>query len=947
MRSFWWVFPLLVAGPVVAAAQPALVRVGAHDGFGRVVFEFSQPVDFTTERAGNTVVLHFSVAEDVPQTNGITRNVTAVTGGAGTATVTMVPGARLHMMRLGSRIVLDVMDPATSKRAPSPPAAPRAAPKPGRPVAATPALMQLSPPAPSVPEPAAPKADLPQALAAPPPRVEAASSLQVPVNLPPSGAPADTLALAASRISLPIGARGSGVVLPFGSSVAAAAFRHGDEAWIVFDERRPVDLAALADDPVFRSATVEVLPAATLLRLKLPASREVRLERRPDGWAVIAVDAPSTRQVVMPVTRPPRIMLAVLAPGQVVAIPDSETGRNLLVGTLKAAGPGVPVTIHVPEFAILPSWQGVVVEPVSDRTNLRSVPEGFAIETGGALSPMPESGPALASAAGLTRQFDFPAASAPVLLRRLQSQIQDIGQAPSQARIAPRKAAAQTMLALGLGAEAQSLLRLAVEEDPRAMADPAISGLAGIAALVSGRPQEADGLDAPDLSGNDEVALWRAVRIAMRKDGSSEAAPVFAATAALVLSYPDALRNRLLPIAAETMAAGGAPQAADALLASLPDEPLLAFARAIRLEQKGEVDSALTVYDALAVGRDRLTSARAARRGVMLRLAAGRITPAEAATSLEHQFLAWRGDERERDLRIQTAELEVKAGQWRKAIDTLKETGQLFPADSAMIAARLTGVLSDMLHGPGATSIAPLDLVAITDENAGAIAQTDVAGMGLLLADTLTALDLPKRAGPVIEHMAAAAPPGAGKAKLGARLAALRFGEGDFAGAATALATTDAPGLPAPLQEERGLTDARIHAQMHDTAGATALLSGIGTQAADELRATVLAESGDWRGAAQALQMVVAKVIPDAGALDSGQQDLLLRLASAQSRAADESSLHALGVKQAARMTGPRGNIFRLLTDAPVTGVGDLHRVAGDIALARALPSELNALGAR
>ena len=947
-RSFRWALSLLIAGPVMAAAQPAVIRLGTHNGFGRVVFEFSQPVDFTTERAGDTVALHFSIAEDVPQTGGTTRNVIAVTGGTGTATVTMVPGGRLHIMRLGDRVVLDVMDPAPTKRTPIQPASvARVAPKPGRSVAPATVLLPPTPPAAASPGVAAPIVDVPQATAAPPPRIEVAAPPQAPVDRPPGSASTETLALAASRISPPIGVRGSAVVLPFGSTVGAAAFRHGDEAWIVFDDRRPLDLAALADDPLFKAAVVEVLPAATLLRLKLPASRDVQLERRSDGWMVMAADSPTARPVMMPVTRPPRVLLAVSMPGQVVAIPDSETGRNLLVGTLKAAGPGVPVPIHVPEFAILPSWQGVVVEPVSDRTNLKSVPGGFAIETGGALSPMPQNGPALASAAGLTRRFDFPAEAVPVLLRRLQSQVQDIGKAPSQARIAPRKAAAQTMLALGLGVEAQALLRLAVEEDPRAMTDPEISGLAGIAALVSGRTQEADGLDAPELSGNDEVALWRAARTAMRKEGSSEAAPVFAATAALILSYPDALRNRLLPIAAETMAAGGASQAADALIASLPNEPLLAFARAIRLEQKGEVEAALTVYDALASGRDRLASARASKRGVMLRLATARITPADAATSLEHEFLLWRGDERERDLRLQTAEIEVKAGQWRKAIDTLKETAQLFPADSAIIAARLTGVLGDLLHGPAATSIAPLDLVALAEENADAVAQTDVAGMGLLLADKLTALDLPKRAAPVIERMAAAAPPGVGKAQLGMRLAALRFGEGDYPGAADALTSTDTAGLPARLQEERGLIDARIHAQMHDTAGATAILLGIGTRAADELRATVLADSGDWRGAAQALQTVAAIAIPEEGVLDAAQQDLLLRLASAQSRAADEASLHALGLKQAARMTGPRGNMFRLLTDAPVTGVGDLHRVAGDIALARALPSELNALGAR
>lgn len=992
MRTLRWA-ACLAAMPALAIAQPALIRTGTHGDYGRVVFEFPQPVEFTTDRIGDTIVLHFPGGGALPSDAGTTRNVSSVMGGADVATVTMVPGARLHIMRLGNRVVLDVRAALPAKRVAPPAPAARLQARSTRPapeaevVAAPPVpvptqqatvvlraepphVVEASPPSkPGAPSPAAAVASSPVPKPAPIAPPEAAAPVVVtapallarpvatpppapaspspPNTLPPNTLPADTLALAASRIPTPVGSQGSAAVLPFGSSVAAASFRHGDEAWVVFDDRRPIDLAALAEDPVFKGAAVEVLPAATLLRVKLPRPSDIRLERLPDGWAVIAATGSSVGPALMPLNRPSRLLLPVASPGQVVVVPDADTGRNLLVGTLKAAGPGVPVAIRAPEFAIRPSWQGVVVEPVSDHTNLRTVPDGFAIETGSPLSPMPENGPALASAAALTRRFDFPSEPVPALLHRLQAQIQDIGQAPPQARLGLRKAAAQTMLALGLGAEAQSLLKLAVEEDPRAMTDPDISGLTGIAALVSFRPQEADGLDAPDLSGTDEVALWRAIRTAMQTEDAPSAAPVLAATAGLILSYPNALRDRLLPVAVETMARSGAVQAADALLASLPDEPLLTFARAIRLEQKGQTAAALTLYDALAASRDRLASVRAATRATLLRLATGAMTAADAAKSLESNFMTWRGDARERDLRLTTADIEARAGQWRKAIATLKETAQLFPVDSALIAARTTALLNELLHGPAATSMPPLDLVTLADENADTIAHSDVPGMGALLADKLMALDLPQRAGPVIERMANAAPPGVTRATLGVRLAALRFGEGDLTEAASALTATDASGLPPPLQEARGLLDARIHAQAHDTAGATAILSNLGTAAADELRASVLADSGDWHGAALALGTVVARAIPESGPLTTEQQDLLLRLASAHSRATNEAALHTLGLRQAARMTGPRGDMFRLLTDAPVNGPGDLRRVAGDIALARALPSQLNVLGAR
>ena len=525
---------------------------------------------------------------------------------------------------------------------------------------------------------------------------------------PAPGSPAvsaEPVSLAATRMPLPPGTPGSAALLPFGATVSAAAFRHGAEGWVVFDERRPLDVAALGDDPMLTGAVVQLLPQATLLRLKMPPGRDLRLEHQKAGWSVTLADKPSSAAPLVPVTKDNRLLFPASDPGQIVVVADPDSGQNVLVGTMHTGGPGVPVAYRVPEFAVRPSWQGVVVEPLSDRTQLRVVPEGFALEMGGPLAPAPDSARALADAAVLTRRFDFPSQPASTLLRELQVEVDDQGHAPAQAKLVPRKRAAQTMLALGLGAEAQSLLNLASSEDPRAVDDPDVAGLTGIASLLSGRPAESDGLLNPALNGSDEVALWRAVRATMLRPDSPEAAPVFAATVGLVMSYPAALRNRLLPMAAETMATGGAADAADALLAKLPDEPLLVFTRALRLEAKGKTDDALTLYDALAAGRDRLSSARAATRATLLRLSSGAIGSAEAANQLERGFLNWRGDDRERKLRLRVASLRAQAGQWHEAFNLLRETVQLFPDTAPTVNARMTALMTDLLRGPSAEKL--------------------------------------------------------------------------------------------------------------------------------------------------------------------------------------------------------------------------------------------------
>ena len=958
MRYLLPLLPLLAASPV--AAQPVLVRLGTHERFGRVVFELPKTASYSTERSGNAVVLHFPGAGDVPDVPGSARNIAAVTGGVDMATVTVAPGVRLRTLRMGSRVVIDVLDPVSKPAMPRvtpsrPDATSHAALAPLNPdepvVPAKPTDAAISAPASAVVVPASTVATPASPKPAPPmpptPSISAPAVAAPNATAPVSTLPETTLALAVTTAPAPPGINAHAAVLPFGPGVAAASFRHGQEAWIVFDDRRPLDLSDVGGDPTFAGSAVELLPSATLLRLKLPAGRAIRLRRRADGWSLISKDGTADAPVVLPVVKAGRLVFSLAAPGQVVVVPDTDTGRNLLVGTLKAVGPGVPVTFQVPEFAVEPSWQGIVVEPISDRTVLRAVPEGFAIETGSELSPSFDNGAALASATLLTRRFDFPTDPVPSLLRRLQAQVQDEGQAAPQSRLTARKAAAQTMLALGLGPEAESLLRLAVDEDPRAETDADLCGLAAVAALLSDRPQEAGGLDNPALSGSDEITLWRAVRLAMANAASPAAAQSFAVTAPLVLAYPRALQTRLLPLVAETMIAGGASPAADALLARLPAEPLLTFARAARLEQKGDTAGALTLYDALTAGRDRLVSARANTRAILLRLASGALAPGDAADALERSFGDWRGDTRERDLRLRTADLAAQAGKWRMAFGILKETAQLFPEDAARVGSKLTALLDELLHGPGASNIKPLDLVALAEENAAALAKADTADMMVLLADKLTALDLPQRAGPVIQQIASSLPPGPNRAALGARLAAMRLGEGDSAGAAGALAETDVADLPPEIQEQRGIVDARIHATAHDTAGAVALLATLGTPASDELRAKLLADNADWHGSASALADLAALTLPENGALSPEQQDLLLRLASAQSRAGDDAALLALGRRQAGRLSGARADMFHLLTSAPVTSVSELHRAAGEIALARAVPTTLAAVGTK
>lgn len=471
------------------------------------------------------------------------------------------------------------------------------------------------------------------------------------------------------------------LVVPGDTQLGVAAFRRANTALIVLDQRRVIDTSALRDDPVFGTATVQMLPAATVIRVQLDPATALTLSRTAEAWRITSVPREPALRPIKATVADDRLVLLAAAPSTVVNVADPNTGATLLVGTQRRDGQGVPAELRSPELALLPTWLGVAVEANADTVAMRPTPQGFTIAGAPNLSPRSDMAEQLAHAAGLTRRFDFPSQPSGSLRQQLQRQVAEGAMAPPLARGPRRQAAARTMIALGLGAEADAVLRLAAADDPREATSTDNAALTAIAALLAHRPGEAEALADPTLPRTDDIALWRAVRLAQLREGSPQAAAVFAVTMPLLLDYPPEMRDRVLPLAAETLVAGGELAAAAALLDARKDDSTLDLARAMLLEAKGDSTEALVRYDRLAQSRDQSVHARAAARAVELRLATGAIDAKQAADRLESLLYSWRGDQHERALRERLAALKAQTGAWRAALGLLRDSETLFPED--------------------------------------------------------------------------------------------------------------------------------------------------------------------------------------------------------------------------------------------------------------------------
>jgi hypothetical protein len=413
-----------------------------------------------------------------------------------------------------------------------------------------------------------------------------------------------------------------------------------------------------------------------------------------------------------------------------------------------------------------------------------------------------------------------------------------------------------------------------------------------------------------------------------------------------MLAYPQPLRDRLAPSVAAILLSGGQPKALAALTDRIPGARLDP-ARAGLLAQQGHTTEALALLDHIAAGTDRRASALAARQAVEMRLAAGLMTPRQAADALEKQFYRWRDDATELDLRLRVAALDAQASAWRAALTMLREASDAFPAAHDRVAQAQRDTLGSLLHAGGAARMAPIDLVSLIAENADLLGdKTASATLAPVLVDKLLELDLPDRATKLLRQlMAATADPG-DKAAIGTRLAALRLDQSDPPGAIAAL-DDSAPAAPDPaMAARRTLLRARALAADRKPEAALQLLAAESGADAIALRATLREQAKDWAGAVTELNLLATTELPAAAAaqtvLTDAQQDLVLRLASDAAQAGDMDELRKLQAGPARLMpAGPHLELFRALASQPIRALTDLPRAKAESAAAQALPALL------
>jgi len=997
--------PQLATVPAPAAAGAATVadtdgpppiiplRVGEHPGFSRLVFDWPKSVPYRLTRSGDSATIVFDAPGRLVLDGAVTRMPPAIVDFvAGTdqthpsLRLDLKPGTTIKEFRDGTHLVLDLSAggaPALPTASPQPlaptepavapplnllpeiAAAPTEAPPPHHPArpsglpanTRTVADLMADAEATTEPAPAAPAVDAP-AVAPQPVNTTVAMATPADVPLGPDGSP-----------DLPVAVRAAphpeGFTLRFQWPMAArlALFRRAGALWIVFDRPAHFDLQELGTLPREALGRVDLLPAVPAAGMRLVGAEGLGATASLEGneWVIDFAprpEAPASRipvvQFVDPVAtgaayKPvPRLQLRPSAPGPAVAFTDPEVGDQIMVVPTGRAGEGIAEAMSWPGFQLIPTVQGIAIEPRGDDVEVAASDQGITIGVASSLGPSSadlapteaadsaegDAGPAVPA---VERLFDLPTwrrdgeGKFAEVETRLNRAVVD---APENTRDIPRVDLARFYFANGRPAEAGALVDLVLHDRQSAGSDPELLLISAASNLLLGRSDVArQQLEDPVLRAEIEAEPWRGALAAAAGQWDA-AASDFLPAPTLLADYPSAVRQQLGMLAAEaairTLDTVGAREWLDRLKKDSPDQAMvdrLLYLDGLAAQSEGKGKEARDAWEKAVQSADPETRARAGFALVDLLAGEGAMDVKTAIGKLEEQRYQWRDDGLEFRIKHRLAQLYLESGRTRDGLGLMRQIASDFPEnpETPLVVKEMTAAFRGFFATDGKAPIKPFEAVALYDEFPELTppgAEGDKIQQGL--AERYLEMDLPDRAAALLEDQVQHRLAGTDKARVGTRLAQIQMIDNKPEAAIKALAESDVPDLPAELLAERRLVEADALYRLGRLPDALAKLAAHPDRDAEKLQVRIFWEQKQWPEAANAIGALLVDTRPEN--LSAEAADHVQNMAVALTLAGDAAGLEALRQRFGAAMAEtPNASAFQLLTtDLGAADAGDL-----------------------
>jgi len=757
----------------------------------------------------------------------------------------------------------------------------------------------------------------------PDPKVEAAKLAVAQVEPPrPNPVPAGGAVRMDSRV-----ANGQ-VLLTFAwaNPAGAAVFRRGDAVWIVFDASANLDVShAPRGLPQFSG--MQAFRGTDYSAIRIDAAHAVPVFATAQGpvWTIALGPGDQGQPALIKVARddaagPAVLKAPVAGVTHVIKLSDPQVGDTLSVITALGPAKGLPSRREYVQMALLPSVQGLAVESYiedltishdGDIVMIGRPPGGLTLSSqlaaqgaGGAGA----GGPAPAAMPALIDYVNWPKTGSGGFLSRYNALIAaatvESGNKDKGARTDARMGLARFLVGSELSFEAIGVLNDAARASPSLLEDPEFRGLRGIARVMARRYKEAEAdFSSPVLAEDRSSALWRAY-IAAQQAQWPEARAQFIKGADAYAQFSPTWRARFARADAQAALAQGDLPNADARIrlaltnkTDVWEELATRLVQARIIELQGHPDRALRMYAAIATVKVESLSSPALLRATQIRLAGNKITPVQAATIFDGLRYRWRGDATELETIRALGQLYLAQGRYREALEALRSAGAKLPdlPEALQLQADLAAAFRGLFLDGLADGLEPVQALALFyDFKELTPIGSDGDLMVRKLVRRLVDVDLLDQAADLLSYQADNRLDGVPRAQVATDLAVIYLMDKQPEKALQAINSSRTTILPAALNAERRLIEARAWAGLGRYDSALEIVEKDSSKEAQDLRGEITWKQKDWVKAGPVFEKALGDRWKTPTPLSAEEEGKLLRAGVAYSLAGDDKSLARL-----------------------------------------------------
>ena len=662
--------------------------------------------------------------------------------------------------------------------------------------------------------------------------------------------------------------------------VGAAVYRRGENIWVVFDRHAQLDLIPLREQGAPLLDRVEQLPisGATVLRMRADPSVAPVVKLEGFTWVVdfrLQQFPPRVQAEIRAEADPdigPKLLFPTANPGNLVTVPDPDVGDTLLVATYRDPGIGVAGTRTYPEFRVLESAQGVVVEPQGDDVLFERSFDGFTVSGTDGLhisAISPEAPVSTAQNFSARRLFNFEEwirGGPGDYLAGEYALLASVTEVPEEKRNDARLDLVRFYAARDRGAEATGVLDVVESEQESYFKKADARALRGVVRALNNDLEDArQDLSDPRLDGFAEAALWRGAVLAKLGDWK-QAADQFKVADSILRDYPYPLKAKLGLLRVETALSTRDLRTASSWLDELDlavDQLTRGQYAELRYHQGRvahagkDLDLAKDFWAELIDGNDLKYAARAEYLTINSELRQGDITDDEVIDRLERLRFKWRGDDFEFNVLRRLGQVYVDKGDYFNGLSTWRLAVTYFAEDAAAkeLAHDMTDLFRRLYIEGEADKMPPLRALALYDEFRELTPSGSDGDLLIeLLAARLVDVDLLERAANLLEQQVEFRLQGEERARVGAKLAFIKILDNDPLGAVEALNKTEFPQIERELEDDRRRLQAKANYELDRDDEAIKLLAGDTSDEADILRQDIYRKAENWTEAAKVLQ---------------------------------------------------------------------------------------------